>query len=115
MKHHNLVHYAGDSAYCSNCRQWLNDDLQQLGCAVTPLISLSTLSEAIEVKFKRGALEHRQGRSEFVGDPLTELFEEYLDIISYCDEAMSRGINLSHRKREATAAALEIRSLWRAH
>ncbi len=72
------------------------------------------IKEALQQKFERGKTKHRiAGSMEFAGDPLEELFEEMLDSIHYCDEALKRGIDLEHRRRQFVSTALELQTIHR--
>ena len=70
------------------------------------------LKEALQLKFERGRAKHRQNdQNEFRGDPIEELFQECLDAMNYCDEATRQGIDLSHRRSQFWATALELQSI----
>ncbi len=70
------------------------------------------LNEALAKKFEAGRIAHNNSE-EFVGDPLNELFQECLDAMNYCNEALKRGIDLTHRHRQFWAAALEVQTIHR--
>ena len=73
-----------------------------------------TVQSALELKFERGATKHRDNPSEFHGDPLEELFQECLDAMHYCDWIEKQyGIDLSHRRSQFHATALEVQTHYR--
>ena len=72
------------------------------------------VNDALRVKFERGAEKHRDRPSEFHGNPLEELFQECLDAMHYCDWIEKQyGINLSHRRSQFRATALEVQTHYR--
>ena len=74
-----------------------------------------TVHEARELKSEAGREKYRPNGGEFVGDPLVELFEECLDGITYCDEAIRRGYSwhtLDQIRTEFIAAALKVQTVY---
>lgn len=73
------------------------------------------LKEALQLKYERGLEKHRKlGQTNFVGNPFGELFEECLDAMHYCDEIHKQtGFDMSHRRSQFWATALEAQTNWR--
>lgn len=69
------------------------------------------LRVAQEVKWQRGRAQY--GGEGFVGDPLEELFLEMLDALNYCEECMSRGMDLAGAYRDIRRIARRVRRLMR--
>ena len=70
-------HMETDDAPC-NCRQ------------ATPVISTNlTVDEAMWAKWQAGRQKYGE---EFVGDPIQELYAEYIDALNYFNEIERRGL-----------------------
>jgi hypothetical protein len=69
------------------------------------------LRVAQEVKWQRGRAQY--GGEGFQGDPLEELFLEMLDALNYCEECMSRGMDLAGAYRDIRRTARRVRRLMR--
>lgn len=72
------------------------------------------IMEALLLKSEKGRLaKGRRIDQPFDGDPLLELFEECLDAMNYCKEAILQGIDLGHRRQDFMSIAIEVQRLFR--
>jgi len=69
-----------------------------------------TIGEAARLKWEAGQRKHG---TEFVGDPVEELFAELIDGLNYCDEARRQGVDLGEVPQALRHLADVVQQVWK--